>query len=139
MLPTIVTRICYTHIEHIKILKLVMEMKPDLTLKNKKGQTAIDITNSKIIMSLFWHYLTGTEETKQLEAMPSEKYGAMRLASDANKVMNKSRDLLKDLKIKEPEVAKVQDAKQKEKKGALIGPKPISRMVRSIVTLLGRK
>jgi len=59
-------------LENIKILKLLLEKKPDLTIKNKKGQTAIDITNSKTIISLFWHYLTGdtnsnsSEENKRL-------------------------------------------------------------------------
>ena len=44
-----------------------MEKKPDLSLKNKKGQSPIDITNSKVIISLFWNYLTGgSKQTKTL-------------------------------------------------------------------------
>ncbi len=56
-------------VENIKILKLLLERKPDLTIKNKKGQTPIDITNSKTIISLFWHYLTGNPDAGSAEEM----------------------------------------------------------------------
>lgn len=45
------------NVDDLKILKLLLERKIDLTIKNKKGQTPIDITNSKTIISLFWNYL----------------------------------------------------------------------------------
>jgi hypothetical protein len=38
---------------------MLLAHKPDITIKNKKGQTAIDITNSKTIISMFWQYLSG--------------------------------------------------------------------------------
>jgi len=39
-------------------------MKPELTIKNKKGQTAIDITKNKKIVQLFWEYLGGNLDVK---------------------------------------------------------------------------
>jgi hypothetical protein len=61
----------------MKILRLLLEKKPDLTIKNKKGQTAIDITNSKTIISLFWHYLTGSPDSNVSEESktPTSKPG----------------------------------------------------------------
>lgn len=46
---------------------MLLEKKPDLTIKNKKSQTAIDITNSKTIISTFWHHLTGSSESNTSE------------------------------------------------------------------------
>jgi ankyrin repeat protein len=48
----------YLQVENVKILKLLLEKDPNLTIKNNKGQTAIDITKSKSVISLFWEYLT---------------------------------------------------------------------------------
>lgn len=47
-------------------------------MKNKKGQTAIDITNSKTIIRAFWNYLTKSEpeDNKELgKACPLLKAG----------------------------------------------------------------
>ena len=56
-----------------------------MTIKNKTGQTAIDITNSKVIISVFWKYLTknspsnSSEDNNDVE-MPKvnivQKFGA---------------------------------------------------------------
>lgn len=103
---------------------MLLEKKPDLTLKNKKGQTAIDTTNSKIIIALFWHYLTGAEETKNINNNTSKVELPPQIL-EMSRSQGLSKDMLKDIKIAEPEVAKVQSAKIKEKKAILVGPKPL--------------
>ena len=102
---------------------MLLEKKPDLTLKNKKGQTAIDTTNSKIIIALFWHYLTGAEEAKNVNNTSKVELPPPTLEISRSQGLPK--DLLKGIKIAEPEVAKVQSAKIKEKKAILVGPKPL--------------
>ncbi len=129
------------------MLKLLLENKPDLTLKNKKGQTAIDITNSKIIISLFWHYLTGNEDLTKpattspapakdqptkptVAAGPPQKIITVDLTTP--KPPKNPKELLKDLQIKPPELAKVAESRPREKKAALVGPKPVKRLVMSV-------
>jgi len=56
---TVFCIIFHNDIENTKILSMLLAHKPDITIKNKKGQTAIDITNSKTIISMFWQYLSG--------------------------------------------------------------------------------
>ena len=41
------------------MLSLLLDKKPDITVRNKKGQTPIDVTNSKSVISIFWQYLAG--------------------------------------------------------------------------------
>lgn len=57
-----------TTIDDINILKLLLEKNVDLAIKNKKGQTPIDVSNSKTIITLFWNYLKkdndGSKENK---------------------------------------------------------------------------
>jgi hypothetical protein len=60
-------------LENMKILKMLLEKKPDLTIKNKKGQTPIDITSSKTIISLFWHYLTAAAEANNAATVEENK------------------------------------------------------------------
>lgn len=52
----------------MNVLKLLLEKNVDLAIKNKKGQTPIDVSNSKTIITLFWNYLRknndGTKENK---------------------------------------------------------------------------
>ena len=121
-------------IEHIKVLKMLFEKRPDLTAKNKKGQTAMDITNSKIIIALFWHHLTGAEEAKDLNSTTKVGLQAPTPTLDTSRSQQRSaKDLLKDIKITSPEIAKVQEAKMKEKKAILIGPKPLIKMVRVVL------
>lgn len=55
---------------------MLLAHKPNITLKNCKGQTAIDITKSKTIISMFWHYLTGNieEDTVKIKQLiPNKK------------------------------------------------------------------
>ena len=40
----------------------MLECNPDLTIKNKKGQTPIDITNSKAIINVFLKSLTKNKD-----------------------------------------------------------------------------
>ena len=65
MLHIIVVFINY--IENVKILNLLLEKNPDLTIKNRKGQTAIDITNSKTIINIFWKHLTSENKINSIE------------------------------------------------------------------------
>ncbi len=65
-------------VENIRILRLLLERKPDITLKNSKGQTPIDVTSSKTIIAVFWNYLAGKlggsgEKEDEVDAVPSEK------------------------------------------------------------------
>lgn len=48
----------------MSILKILLDKNPDLTIKNKKGQTPIDITNSKTIITVFSEYLCKHEDSK---------------------------------------------------------------------------
>lgn len=143
----------------------MLEKKPDLALKNKKGQTAIDITNSKIIISLFWHYFSGNEETKKdqpnqtpdpAKKSPTQKVSskalvtptavntpttippkiAVELPASGKKPAPTSKDVVKDIKIKTPELAKVAETRLKEKKAILIGPKPTKKVVLYLVDFL---
>ena len=128
------------------MLKMMLELKPDLTLTNKKGQTAIDITSSKIIISLFWHYLNGnggdvadkTAPLKDYSQNPLKPSAPASPVSTTQKIVinlpsqpnpSKTKYVLKDLRIKAPELAKIPQARPKEKKGLLIGPRPIKKFV----------
>jgi len=65
--PPIIVFECL-YIENMNILKLLLEKDPNLTIKNNKGQTAIDVTKSKSVINLFWKYLTkGSDKDKVLE------------------------------------------------------------------------
>lgn len=52
---------------------------PDLTLKNKKGQSPIDITRNKAIIKLFWNHLSG-----KMDAKVSEQNKALMGNADAS-------------------------------------------------------
>jgi hypothetical protein len=53
------------------VLRLLLEKDVDLTIKNKKGQTPIDIGNSKTVIALFWNYLKKTGEySKENKSSP---------------------------------------------------------------------
>lgn len=53
------------------MLRLLLEKDVDLTIKNKKGQTPIDIANSKTVIALFWNYLKKTGEySKENKSSP---------------------------------------------------------------------
>jgi hypothetical protein len=75
-------------LENVKILKMLLERKPDLSISNKKGQTAIDITKSKIIINIFWHYLKGMRTQKPKE---EEKGEGQTLADEPTVDLTKSK------------------------------------------------
>jgi hypothetical protein len=131
MLLTIVSCIINKNlIEHIKILKLILEKKPDLMIKNRNGLTPVEITNSKIIIALFWHYLTGKEdalEVSQKLVVDITAPSTPAIATDKPKTNPKY--ALETIKMKEPEVPKIHGTKQKETKAILIGPKSVPKKV----------
>jgi len=55
------------------MLKLLLEKNVDLAIKNKKGQTPIDISNSKTIITLFWNYLKKDDGRKENKVDTSPK------------------------------------------------------------------
>jgi len=81
---------------------MLLEKSPNLALKNKKGQTAIDMANNKLMIALISHFLSGNnEDTKQpnIESKPK---------IDSKKNIDK-------IRIKPPEIPQGYEAKQKEK------------------------
>lgn len=75
----------------------MLEKDVDLTIKNRKGQTPIDIANSKTIITLFWNYLKKAGEyAKENKSSPgysprqmlSKKCSAKILAKDTQKRLN---------------------------------------------------
>lgn len=65
----------------MRILKLLLEKDVDLTIRNKKGQTPIDITSSKSIITLFWSYLKRTGEYSKENKASSPGYSPKRALS----------------------------------------------------------
>jgi hypothetical protein len=77
---------------------MLLEKNPNMTLKNKKKQTAIDMASNKIMISLISHFLSKTpEESKIIKAD------------------TKTRKMSEKIQIKNPEVPKCIESKQKEK------------------------
>jgi hypothetical protein len=64
------------------MLKLLLEKNVDLAIKNKKGQTPIDISNSKTIITLFWNYLKKDDELKENKAGSSPRKTLNKKCSD---------------------------------------------------------
>lgn len=59
-----------------------MEKNVDLTMKNKKGQTPIDITSSKTIINLFWNYLKKSNSSaKENKALLSPSHSPKKAIS----------------------------------------------------------
>lgn len=54
-------------IEYTDILKLLLAKNPDLSIKNKRGNTAVDSNKSKVVVSVFWSYLSGTKTSSSSE------------------------------------------------------------------------
>lgn len=101
------------NIENIKILKMLFEKRPNLAIKNKKGQTAIDMTNHKFIVSMFVHYLTDKQ---------NEKKNSPRVLEFPTKHIN-LKGIQEKTKIKNPDLSQGFEQKQKNKIKLLQGPK----------------
>ena len=116
-------------IENAKILKLLLAYKPDITRKNKRGQTPIDVTSSKTIIALFWRHMSGKlerdgEDGAKVEAetgIEIESKARTPLATDA-KDMNV--ETSSKTKAKMLEIAKKPDPRLKENKEGNKCPQP---------------
>eukprot|EP00826_Nyctotherus_ovalis_P007103 TRINITY_DN1174_c0_g4_i1.p1 TRINITY_DN1174_c0_g4~~TRINITY_DN1174_c0_g4_i1.p1 ORF type:complete len:382 (-),score=74.65 TRINITY_DN1174_c0_g4_i1:664-1809(-) len=61
-------------VDDVNTLKILLGKNVDLTIKNKKGQTAIDVSNSKSVVALFLSYLKmDSEGVKENRANSSQK------------------------------------------------------------------
>lgn len=92
---------------------MLFEKKPNLALKNKKGQTAIDTTNNKFIVSLFVQYFTNKPEKRKdvpLHIDTSQKHINFKIISEK-------------IQIKEPEITEGCEPKKKANNRMIQGPK----------------
>ncbi len=100
---TTVRRSLVDLVEHTKILKLLLDRKPDLTLKNRKGQTPINVANSKMVMMVFWHHLYGDD---QHDAVSPKRISPATTATASPRAVTKE--------MRTPELAHPAERKQKQ-------------------------
>lgn len=61
-------------VDDVNMLKMLLGKNVDLAIKNKRGQTAIDVSNSKSVVALFLSYLKmDSEGVKENRASSSQK------------------------------------------------------------------
>jgi len=91
---------------------MLLEKNPNLAAKNKKGQTAIDMANNKLMISLISHFLSrNPEEAKQAKAeIKSNRQAKLKVETDK-------------IQLKSPEIPQGIDSKQKEKAKIMQRPK----------------
>lgn len=97
---------------------MLLEKKPNLTLKNKKGQTPIDLTNNKLMISTFSLYLS-----KKSPEEPKSQKDTPRLPEEKKKNIKNLKEISEKMQIKVPALPQGYEAKQKEKIKVLQGPK----------------
>ena len=91
---------------------MLLEKNPNISLKNKKGQTAIDVASSKNIVELISHFLyNNKEDSKQINK-----------AEKLRKISH-FKELSERIQIMYPEFPQNAELKQKEKAKITYRPK----------------
>jgi len=101
---------------------MLLEKKPNLTIKNKKGLTAIDTAYNKTMISMFTLYLSNFSRKSSEEETKTQK-SSPRYMENKSKNMKKIKEITEKIKIKEPSLPQKYEVKQKQKMRLIQGPK----------------